>query len=204
MRAKIIQRVEQQSLNFGVIDRDATRTDREVAKGFMWISLFKSAPFGLRRPRALIQEGRDRKAVTPIPLSILKERTLFLNEYDLPAVKKSGLDPPAAGSAVRCCVSTYGEVYEAVAAGSGVGLGFISRNAQPEGPIGFVLLGNLACESGAERALLCQLEKLGESRFGVYVKHNWKSKKGGLPAAAPFFLEHVLAARNDYLHDYMS
>lgn len=203
-RAKIIQRVEQRSLDFGIIDRDATQTDREVAKGFRWISLFKSAPFGLLYPRALFQEGRDRKPVTPIPLSILKERTLFLNEYDLPAVEKSGLDAPAARSAIRCCVSSYGEVYESVAAGSGVGLGFVSRNALPDGPVGFVPLGELTCETGAERALLRRLAMRGESRFGVYVKHNWKSDKGGLPKAAVFVLEQVLAERNNYLHDYVS
>lgn len=203
-RAKIIQRVEQQSLDFGVIDRDATQTDREVAKGFRWISLFKSAPFGLLYPRAPIQEGQERKPVTPIPLSILKERTLFLNEYDLPAVEKSGLDSPTAKSAVRCCVSSYGEVYEAVAAGSGVGLGFISRNAQPEGPVGFVPLGELTCETGAERALLGRLKMRGESHFGVYVKKNWMSDKGGLSPAAAFVLEAVLSARGDYLHDYVS
>lgn len=203
-RAKIIQRVEQRSLDFGIIDRDATQTDQEVAKGFRWISLFKSAPFGLLYPRALIHEGRDRKPVNPIPLSVLKERTLFLNEYDLPAVEKSGLDAPAAGVAIRCCVSSYGEVYEAVASGSGVGLGFVPRNAQPEGPVGFVPIAELACETGTERALLRRLEKRGESRFGVYVKENWKSDKGRLSDAAGFVLEHVLAARNNYLHDYVS
>lgn len=204
-REKIIQQVEQRALDFGIIDRDATQSRREwLGSKCVWLPLFKSAPFGFLHDGELGSEGLIDKR--PVSLKDIVKRTLFLNEYDLPAVTESLLPTPEYGVAVRCCVSSYSEVYEAVAAGSGVGLGFMPQGAPADSPVKFLPLQSLTCEGPKERRVVKSLLDRGQSSFGVCVRKDWKAKpsEGGLSDAARFVLTAVMAEKYKYIHDYVT
>lgn len=204
-RERIIHQVEQRALDFGIVDRDATQTRREwLGNKCDWLPLFESAPFGFLHTGELAPEGRsDQRSVR---LKDIVRRTLFLNEHDLPAVTESLLAAPEYGVAVRCCVSSYSEVYEAVASGSGIGLGFMPQGAVADGPVKFLPLQSLTCEGPKDRRVVKSLLDRGQSSFGVCVRKDWKAKpsKGGLPDAARFVLTAVMAEKRKYVHDYVT
>jgi DNA-binding transcriptional LysR family regulator len=205
-RAQIVREVERGALDFGIIDRDAAQAAGPTASGFEWSPLFVSSPGGFLYHRDNAAFAELAAEAERFNLDRLRSHTLVLNEADSRAVRDSLIADPFLGVATRCHLTTYGQVYEAVAANAGVGIGFEPKDATSDGPVRFLAFSAIRCPSARDQETVGRLAARGVSTFGLYLPTGWDRPRaaGGLTPAAKFVLGVVRSHAGDYTHDYVS
>jgi len=217
-RSAILGDVVRGALDFAILDRDKSQLQEGFAELDL-LPLFSGTKFGFLCHKSHPILGQS--ATRGVTLATLLGETIILNSSDnqFLAACDEAVEEAKANAKVkaeaeaetgeskgsRVHVNTYALVYAAVAANTGIGLGFAPSETLPSDDVRYVPLSRAECKTVKQRRAVEGLEGRGMSSFCVYLRRHWDvGGENELSEAARFALDAVIASVCNYTHDYVT
>ena len=204
-RSDIIRDIASGQLDFGIVDRDATQQHHDPsAGGLLWTPLFDATPFGFLYRHDDARFSKLVQSKSWFDLDGIGSHCLIMSRHDAQAIRFSQLTDPNTEQGTRFVVGSYREVYEAVRASAGVGIGFTPKASGGKHPVRSLPFASIRCPKPRHQETVDRLAARGSSRFGVYARRDGAADGLEVSDAARFVLTAVEAAATGYQHDYVS
>lgn len=187
-----------------IIDREE-ETPPHATHGFVRTHAFPCTERGFLYHDGNTRFGALASKAKQFKLSELANFTLFLSIGDRWTVQKKYLPDPAGGRATRVFVHSYAQVFQAVSANLGIGIGFLPKDPGRFPSIKFVGFSELEADSTRANRAIRYLQKRSKYTFDLYHSEELaEPRSDDAPAsAAKAVVGAISEAAKDYVHDFL-